>query len=130
MAASTRPLAQKLQIKPGQTLRLIDPPPGYADLLGALPPGATRSDDPAVPADVIQLFVTSRAAMEAVLPTLAAALAPDTTLWVSYPKGSSKRLSADINRDSINAYAQTLGLIGVAIIAIDEEWSALRLKVA
>jgi hypothetical protein len=33
-----------------------------------------------------------------------------------------------IHRDSINAYAQTLGLVGVAMISIDDNWSALRLK--
>jgi len=34
----------------------------------------------------------------------------------------------DINRDTINTYAHTIRLEGVAMISIDEDWSALRLK--
>ncbi|MDZ4158744.1 MAG: hypothetical protein U1B80_03045 [Anaerolineaceae bacterium] len=35
----------------------------------------------------------------------------------------------DLNRDSIRAFALQLGLEAVAIISLDENWSALRLKV-
>jgi len=37
-------------------------------------------------------------------------------------------MKTDINRDTINAYAGSLGLQGVAMISIDDDWSALRLK--
>jgi hypothetical protein len=37
-------------------------------------------------------------------------------------------VKTDIHRDTINAYAKTLGLEGVAMISIDDDWSALRLK--
>jgi len=46
---------------------------------------------------------------------------------VAYHKGTSQ-IKTDINRDSINAYASTLGFQGVAMISINEDWSALRLK--
>jgi hypothetical protein len=49
-------------------------------------------------------------------------------LWVTYPKGTS-RIKADINRDSINDFAKSIGLQGVAMISVDDTWSALRLKV-
>lgn len=48
-------------------------------------------------------------------------------LWIAYTKGTSKKAS-DINRDSIREYAATIGLDTVAQIAIDDDWSALRLK--
>ena len=51
------------------------------------------------------------------------------TKVITYHKGTSKT-KTDINRDSINTYAQTIGLVGVAMISIDDDWSALRLKVA
>jgi hypothetical protein len=38
-------------------------------------------------------------------------------------------VKTDINRDTINAYAASLGLQGVAMISIDDDWSALRLKI-
>ena len=54
-------------------------------------------------------------------------LAPGGALWVTYHKGTSK-IKTDINRDSINAYAGTLGMQAVAIISVDDDWAALRLK--
>jgi hypothetical protein len=126
--ASEKPLAQKLQIKPDQRVRLINPPRGYATRLGALPAGAVLVRKAGASADVIQLFVDSRAELEANLAAAKAALAsPKSSLWVTNYKGTSK-VKTDIHRDSINAYAHTLGLEGVAMISIDDDWSALRLK--
>ena len=48
-------------------------------------------------------------------------------LWIAYAKGGSK-LATDINRDSIREYVTTQGFDTVAQIAIDGDWSALRLK--
>jgi hypothetical protein len=48
-------------------------------------------------------------------------------LWVAYPKLSSG-LAADLSRDIIHALAPKYGLDTVSQIAIDEDWSALRLK--
>ena len=48
-------------------------------------------------------------------------------LWVAYPKLSSK-LAADLSRDMIHALALKHSLDTVSQIAIDEDWSALRLK--
>jgi hypothetical protein len=127
--ASDKPLAQKLQIKPGQRVRLINAPRGYAGRLSPLPDGAVLVRKDGASADVIQLFVDSRAELEDTLALAKAALSgPQGSLWVTYYKGTSK-IKTDIHRDSINAYAHTLGLEGVAMVSIDDDWSALRLKV-
>ncbi len=78
-------------------------------------------------ADLIQLFVGSRKELEANLLPLKGCLKPKGLLWVSYPKETSK-VKTDINRDTIGLYAQSIGLQPVAMISIDETWSALRLK--
>ena len=57
--------------------------------------------------DGIQVFVANRAELEAQLPRLAKLLTPKGMLWVSYHKGTSK-VKTDINRDTINAYANRL----------------------
>jgi hypothetical protein len=54
-------------------------------------------------------------------------LNPTTALWVTYPKGTSKT-KTDLNRDIIREYASTVGFEAVSIFAVDETWSALRLK--
>ena len=125
---SEKTVAQKLLIKEGRTLLLVNPPKGYKSLLGELPKGVRLVKAPAQPVDVIQVFVANRAELEEQLPKLKAALAPNGLLWVTYHKGTSKT-KTDIHRDSINAYARSIGLEGIAMISIDEDWSALRLKV-
>ncbi len=49
-------------------------------------------------------------------------------LWLAYPKGSSKKYQADLNRDSLHALMAKLGLDGVSLVALDEDWSAMRFK--
>lgn len=130
--ASTKPVAQKLQRKEGQRILLVNAPKGYTALLGDdLPRGAAIVKAPAQAAaqaaDVIQVFVANREELEAQLSGFKAALDPKGALWITYLKGTAK-VRTDINRDSIAAYASSLGLEGVALISIDDDWTSLRLK--
>ena len=124
---SEKPIAERLFIRPGNKVLLINPPEGYQAKLGALPKGALVLSSSDQPVEVIQLFVANRAELEAQLSRLKKLLTSKGMLWVSYHKGTSK-VKTDINRDTINAYARSIGLIGVAMISIDDDWSALRLK--
>ena len=124
---SEKSIAERLYIRPGNKVLLINPPEGYQAKLGALPKGALVLSSSDQPVEVIQLFVANRAELEAQLSRLKKLLTSKGMLWVSYHKGTSK-VKTDINRDTINAYARSIGLIGVAMISIDEDWSALRLK--
>jgi len=124
---SDKSIVQKLFIKSGNKFLLINPPAGYLALLGQLPEGTILLSDSSCLVEVIQVFVINRAELEAQLSRLKELLAPRGMLWVSYHKGTSK-VKTDINRDTINAYAGSLGLQGVAMISIDDDWSALHLK--
>lgn len=125
---SDKSVAEKLLMKPGQKVLLVNQPKGYRALLGEIPKGVTVVKEAAEAVDLIQVFVVSRKDLEEQLPRLKPLLAPKGLLWVTYHKGTSKQKS-DINRDSIAAYAGTIGLQAVAMISVDEDWSALRLKV-
>jgi len=126
---SDKTIAQKLMIKEGRSVFLRNAPHGYKSTLGTLPKNVAVVKTLTQPVDLIQLFVANRRELEEQLPRLKAALKPDGILWITYHKGTSG-IKTDINRDSINTYAQTIGLVGVAMISIDDDWSALRLKVA
>jgi hypothetical protein len=125
---SEKSVAEKLQVKPGRKVLLVNPPPEVDSLLGALPPGVTLQTTPQPPVDIIVVFTRNRQELETHLGGLRALLASQGMIWVVYYKGTA-RIKTDIHRDSINAYAQSLGLTGVAVISIDQDWSALRLKV-
>jgi len=124
---SDRPIAQKLRLKPG-VLLLVHAPAGYAALLEPLPEGVRVVQEASGPVQAIQVFLADHAALEKELPRLKPLLAPGGMLWVTYHKGTSG-VATDINRDSIWAYARTLGMAAVAQVAIDDDWSAMRLKV-
>ena len=124
---SDKSIAERLFIRPGHQFLLVNPPMGYITQMGELPEGCTLLSDASDQMDVIQVFVAKRIELEAQMPRLKKLMAPKGMIWVTYHKGTSK-VKTDINRDTINAYAQSIGLTGVAMISIDEDWSALRLK--
>jgi len=124
---SDKTLAQKLLLKPNQRIYLAQAPEGYAELIAPLPEGATFVTDPRALVDVIQLFVKDREELEDYLPRLKIRLSRYGVIWVTYYKGTSK-IDTDINRDTIVAWAQGIDLRPVRMISIDDDWSALMLK--
>ena len=52
----------------------------------------------------------------------------DAVIWMAYPKGSSKRLKCDFNRDTGWSSLGEVGFRPVRQVAIDEDWSALRFR--
>ena len=108
---------------------LVNEPKGYRSKLGKLPANVNLLTESTKPVDVVQVFVASKRELESQLSKLKSVLSPRGLLWVTYPKGTSG-VKVDINRDIIRQFAQGIGLQAVAMIAIDETWSALRLKKA
>jgi predicted CoA-binding protein len=125
---SEKSIAEKLMIKPGRSVLLVNPFEGYLEIIGQLSENTVQMEKTSYPVDIIQLFVKSQNELEKFLPTMKSSLKPGGMIWVTYIKGTSK-LAGDIHRDSINAYAKNLGMEGIAIISIDKDWSALRLKI-
>ncbi len=57
------------------------------------------------------------------------ALADGAVFWLAYPKGTSRKYpKVDINRDIAHRRLGELGLEGVSMVAIDDDWSAMRIK--
>ena len=125
---SDKSVAQKLGMKAGKTMFVAKAPTAVPKLLGAVPDGAAWVDKGGGPFPLILLFAKDRATLVKEVPSCKSKLAVGGALWVAYAKGTSTKVT-DINRDSIREYVTTVGLDTVGIIAIDEHWSALRLKV-
>lgn len=125
---SGKPLAVKLGIKPGTKVAAIGPPANYRELLGRLPAGATIGSKVAPNAPFIHVFATSRRDLAAKVASYRKVLAPDGTLWVSWPKKSSG-VSTDVTEDAIREVALPLGFVDVKVCAVDETWSGLKLVV-
>ncbi|SIQ69089.1 Protein of unknown function [Janthinobacterium sp. TND4EL3] len=118
-------VAEKMYVKNAKALAVLNDGGEHAALLAQLP--AERRVSEGENADWIVLFARSRAELEQFLPAAQARLAPGGAVWVAYRKGGIKA-GSDIHRDDIRSFAQTMGLDSVAMVAIDADWSALRLK--
>ena len=125
---SGKSVTQKLGLKPGKTLWVSQAPGPIGDLLGAVPDGARVTEAGKGPFPLILLFAKNHAEMAKQLPSCKTKLETGGALWIAYVKATSSE-AADINRDSIRDYVNSIGLDTVAQIAIDADWSALRLKV-
>jgi hypothetical protein len=120
-------VARKLLVKPGMADRLLNPPPGHANLLGAMPEGASVSVESSEPADLVLLFARTRADVDAHAAAALASLKPGGLLWAAFPKGASK-IQTDLTRDrGWNALTQA-GLRIVTLVSLDETWSAARFR--
>jgi len=77
--------------------------------------------------DVVLLFAMNRKELEQYFPVAKERMNDKGSLWVAYLKQTASK-ATDINRDSISAYAKENDITSVAIISIDGDWSALRMK--
>lgn len=124
----SKSVAQKLFIKAGERILILDAPENFENALGSLPQEVEIHRTAEGQFDLIQCFANTSAEMENLLPSLKEHLNEEGRLWIGYPKGTSKNYDSEINRDSIWRFARTIGMTAVSLIAIDQDWSTLRLK--
>jgi hypothetical protein len=74
------------------------------------------------------LFVTRQNELNRLSTALAAKVSGDAVVWFAYPKGTSKRYTCDFNRDRGWDVLKEAGFDSVRMVAIDEDWSALRFR--
>jgi hypothetical protein len=86
--------------------------------------------DPKKPKAVVfgLAFVAAQAELDRLSAILAAASLGDAVLWFAYPKGTSKRYACEFNRDTGWQLIRDAGFVSVRMVAIDEDWSALRFR--
>lgn len=125
---STRSLVDKLGIKPGMDMAIINAPNGYDKTLGPLPMNAKVESSAKAPTDFIHIFLTDKAQMEKAIPVLRKSMRPNGMLWVSWPKGKQKTPDA-LNENMIRAVALKNKLVDVKVCAVDDYWSGLKLVI-
>jgi len=119
-------LVEKLGIKPGTRIAILNAPRGYRATLGSLPDGVVVASAARGAFPFIQFFAVSRDVFESRFPSLVRALEPAGTLWISWPKKASG-VPTDITEDVVRAVALPTGLVDIKVAAIDEVWSGLKL---
>ncbi|MFQ5527378.1 MAG: hypothetical protein ACE5GX_14080 [Thermoanaerobaculia bacterium] len=120
---------RKLQFKDQSSILVSKAPSefkGALDEMKGLTRIVTRSGKSRHP--FVLCFVRNCAELAKAAPSAVASVEDDGLLWFAYPKKSSKRYESDIGRDDSWQPLGDLGYEGVRMIAIDEDWSALRLR--
>jgi hypothetical protein len=120
---------QKLNLKGQAEILVLGAPDSFEPEVAALP-GVRIYRDPAEIASFAfaLVFATQQAEIDALVAVLAPKAAGDALLWFAYPKGSSKRYRCDFNRDTGWDKLRSAGFDTVRMVAIDEDWSALRFR--
>ncbi len=113
-------LARKLQIKAGQSLRLIKAP---ADIAQALAAAGLKAPAPDGRAQAVLAFCESADEVKAASAEALKALEPDGLLWFAYRKGK-----AGLNRDTGWAPLTEAGYRGVRQVSIDDTWTGTRFR--
>jgi hypothetical protein len=125
---SGTPLPKKLGLKEGGTMVLLNAPSGAEQLLLPLPAGARLVSKLSASNDLVLLFCKDAAALKKSLPAVSKKLHADGSLWISWPKKSSK-LSVDLTEDGIRTVVLPTGLVDVKVCAVNADWSGLKLMV-
>jgi hypothetical protein len=125
---SGTPLPQKLGIKAGMTLHVVDPPMDYAALIAPMGKKVAFATRLSKDVELLHAFVTKQGRLEDVLDRARAGLGPDAVVWISWPKKASG-LGSEVTEDTVRDLALPLGFVDVKVCAVDNTWSGLKLVV-
>ena len=125
---SGTPLAKKLGIKSDFHIDLINAPEYYLCLFTDLPANLYFENDKDAKLDLIHFFTKSQEEYKSLLTQLKARIKSNGSIWVSWPKKSSK-VPTDITEDVIRNFALQIGLVDIKVCAVNEIWSGLKLVI-
>lgn len=121
---SEKTIADKMFLRTAKSMLILNGNV-HPGMVSQMPAELIKNDEAQV--DVVLMFALNRKELEHYFPIAKERLGDKGSLWVAYLKQTASK-ATDINRDSINAYAKEQGITGVAMISIDGDWSALRMK--
>ena len=118
-------IARKLHLKAGMRVAVANAPAGFS----LTSPGVTLERSLTRGLDLALLFTTTRKDLRAKWPKLLASVKQDGAVWVAYPKKNSG-IETDLH--GMQEWEATKGSDWnpVAMIAVDDSWSATRYKYA
>ncbi len=125
MAAS---IAEKLRIKPHFTLLTLHAPVDFKKGLQGLPAGVKITDS-GKEYDQVHWFVMSKAQLEKEMSKVMKLVKPEGTVWVYYPKVSSK-IQTDLTRDKgwDCLLAESDKLTWISLISFNDTWSVFGFR--
>jgi len=120
---------QKLNLKDQKQILVLNAPASFETELKSLR-GVTVERDlkSAGQLEFFLAFVTTQREVDTIGKAVATKAVGDALVWFAYPKGSSKNYKSEINRDSGWKVLGDAGFEPVRMVAIDEDFSAVRFR--
>jgi hypothetical protein len=119
----------KLNLKDQKQILVLNSPGSFEPELKALSEVTVERDLKSVDQVGFSLaFVTKQKEVDTLGKAIAKKAEGDAVIWFAYPKGSSKKHKSEINRDSGWEVLGDAGFEPVRMVAIDEDWSAVRFR--
>lgn len=123
------PLFKKLNLGAVDAILVLNPPESFETELSRLEGvSVVRDRTPKEPLSFALGFAATTAARDDLSTKLAMGTIGDAVVWLAYPKGTSKRIRGEFNRDGDWTVFGEQGFEPVRQVAIDEDWSALRFR--
>jgi hypothetical protein len=121
-------IADKLKIKANDTLLTLNEPAEFQKGLKGLPKGVQVVES-GNDYNQVHWFVVNRAQLEKQMSRVMKLVKPGITVWVYYPKGSSK-IQTDLTRDKgwDCLMAQGDKLTWISLISFDDTWSVFGFR--
>src|SRR5258708_28963749 len=123
------PNAKKLGMKPGMRALVVGAPRGYVKLLTPLTEALVLSEIQNGTHQFVQFFAARASEIKKSAPRLLKHAASGALLWITYPKKASG-VTSDLSREGVRGAMSGTAWRAIAIVAIDEAWSALRFQPA
>lgn len=120
-------LFKKLNLASQSVIHVLNAPESFESELAALD-GVAVKRSVTGRSHFAMAFVVTKAELDAASAKLAKACEGDAVLWIVYPKGTSKKYKCEFNRDSSWGTLGAAGFEPVRMVAVDEDWSALRFR--
>jgi hypothetical protein len=118
----------KLNLKDQAEIVVLNAPASFEPELKSLKGVTVRRDAKGGDIDFSLAFVMTQKDVDSIGPQVAKKAKGDAIVWFAYPKGSSKKYKSQINRDNGWAVMGDAGFEPVRMVAIDEDWSAVRFR--
>ena len=124
------PLFKKLNFKNQKEILILKGPESFNAELSAMKEftDVKTSTEEVKEIEFVMVFATKQDEVDTAAKAIAPKLKGDAVIWFAYPKGTSKKYKCEFNRDTGWHVLGALGLEGVRMVAIDQDWSALRFR--
>lgn len=122
-----RPATQKLGIKEGMRVSVIDPPRNFQSVIGPLPENATLVEDDIEGTAVTLWFVENPDTFRSRLRNMARR-AGETKLWTLWRKSQPGKLSV-VNEQFLRESGLAVGLVDYKVCSVNDTWSGLAFAV-